>query len=281
LTTTIAVLGPGKLGLSFVRHATDLGLSVRLAGRNVDHVQTQLCAAMTRWRDGNSEIDQQKQITICHSWESAIEGADTILEALPEDLAIKTEAWKRLYRRAQTDTLMLTGSSGLEVRRIREGAKMPPILMGFHMFVPVHRMRIVELVCEPDTPLELRERASGLGTQLGLRVLPIKDNPGYAASRMALAQGLEAMRLLERGIASADDLDALMVMGYGHPVGPLELSDRVGLDLRLAIANQLYETTGDPQFEAPMGLKELVAKGHCGRSTGAGFFLWDSEGRRQ
>src|SRR5690348_1795705 len=98
---------------------------------------------------------------------------------------------------------------------------------------------------------------------------------------MGLAQGLEAMRLLEAGVATAEDLDALMVHGYGHPVGPLELSDRIGLDLRLAIAERLFSDTRDPRFEPPSILRAKVEEGHLGRKTGQGFFAWESDAKRR
>ena len=153
-------------------------------------------------------------------------------------------------------------------------------LLGFHLFVPVHRMRVVELAREAGTPDHLLARAAALSMALGLRLVPVQDQPGLAAARMALAQGLEAMRLLEQGVATAADLDALMVLGYGHPVGPLELSDRIGLDLRLAIAEQLHRDSQDPRFEVPAILRALVQQGHTGRKAGQGFHRWDAEGIR-
>jgi 3-hydroxybutyryl-CoA dehydrogenase len=141
-------------------------------------------------------------------------------------------------------------------------------------------MSVVELVHEKDTPPELLERASMLGSILHKRVVPVLDQPGYAASRMALAQGLEAMRIFEQGCATAEDIDALMVLGYGHPCGPLELSDRVGLDLRLAIAEQLHAETGDPHFEPPDILRHKVQCGELGLATGRGFHRWNDRGER-
>jgi 3-hydroxybutyryl-CoA dehydrogenase len=123
-------------------------------------------------------------------------------------------------------------------------------------------------------------RAQALAEALGKRAVRVRDQPGFAAARMALAQGLEAMRLVEAGVATAEDLDALMTLGYGHPVGPLELSDRVGLDLRLRITEGIHQATGDPRFRPPDLLREKVARGETGLRAGCGFYRWDGSRRR-
>jgi len=125
------------------------------------------------------------------------------------------------------------------------------------------------------------EAAKRLAAVLPKQIVQVQDQAGFAASRMALAQGLEAMRLLEAGAADRDGLDALMSLGYGHPIGPLELSDRVGLDLRLAIAERLHAGSGQSAFEPPRILRELVATGRTGRAVGHGFYEWDAEGRKR
>jgi len=292
LTATFAILGPGTLGLSFARHAAEQGFRVRIAGKNREHAEARLDQARSRWRGAQvactpDPIDPGAPspswidgITACRDIEEALAGADVLLEALPEDLATKTTAWRRLDGLTPPAVLRLTGTSSLSIRAIREGAGMAIGLLGFHLFVPVRRMRVVELAREAGTSDQLLARAADLSRALALRLIPIRDQPGLAASRMALAQGLEAMRLLEEGVATATDLDALMVLGYGHPVGPLELSDRIGLDLRLAIAEQLHRDTQDPRFEVPAILRTLVQLGHTGRTAGQGFHDWDSEGIR-
>ena len=151
--------------------------------------------------------------------------------------------------------------------------------MAFHLFLPVGRMSVVELVAPEPVPPKDRAGAAALASSLGLKLVQVQDGPGYAAARMGLAQGLEAMRLLEAGAATAEDLDALMVLGYGHPVGPLELSDRIGLDLRLAIADRLFTETGDARFSPPGILRKKVMAGSHGRKAGRGFYTWDEDGK--
>jgi 3-hydroxybutyryl-CoA dehydrogenase len=207
-----------------------------------------------------------------------LEGADVLVEALPEDLATKAAVWRALGPDLPAGLLCLTATSALPLRAIQEASGLAAPLLGFHPFVPVRRMRVVELASREGTPPEALARARELAARLSLRAVLVKDQPGFAASRMALCQGLEAMRLLEAGVASAEDLDALMVLGYGHPVGPLELSDRVGLDLRLKIALALFEATGERRFEPPAILRDLVARGWTGRRAGRGFHVWPRPG---
>ena len=287
MTISVAILGPGALGLSLARHAAQRGLEVRLVGRGLEHAHRRLLKAQERWGqasapDGSSHPHPwMERIRPCSHVDEALSGCQILLEALPEDLSLKATAWKRLDTLAPPEVLRLTGTSSLSIRTIREAAGMEQWLLGFHLFIPVHRMRVVELAIQAGTPDHLLDRATSLAHTLDLQAVSVHDQPGLAAARMALIQGLEAMRLLEQGAATAADLDSLMVRGYGHPVGPLELSDRIGLDLRLAIAEQLHHATGNPCFEAPGNLRALVHQGNLGRKTGQGFFHWDAEGNRR
>lgn len=268
----LAVLGPGALGRSLARHAASCGLAVRLVGRDTTHA----AAALDRLR---GRVDPSR-VTVHGCEAPAFQGADAVLEALPEDPDLKASVWRMIAPWLPTRTLRLTGSSALPVNLLDQAAALGGRLMAFHLFVPVGRMGVVELVAPGAVPAQDRAGASALAAALNLRLVRVQDGPGYAAARMGLIQGLEAMRLLESGVASAGDLDALMVHGYGHPVGPLELSDRIGLDLRLAIAERLFAETGDARFAPPRVLKEKVAEGALGRKSGLGFFAWDSAGKR-
>jgi len=284
LSVSIAVLGSGILGLSFARHAAERGFIVRLAGRNPAQATENLARAQERWKRGSqgstSDNPWLERIISCVDPREALQDCQVVLEALPEDLELKASLWHDLEDWASPEVLRLTGTSSLFIHSIRQSAGMKNWLVGFHLFVPVHRMRVVEVVSEDLTPMDLRNRVAELGKALDLRVVPVRDQPGFAAARMALAQGLQAMRLLERNVATADDLDALMVHGYGHPVGPLELSDRIGLQLRLAIAEELYRETGEACFAPPAILRNLVQRGHTGQRAGRGFYQWDEEGKR-
>ncbi len=284
---TLAIIGPGALGLSLARWAAERGLRVALAGRDREHAARKAGAIEQRWdraldkgRITSFELEAARgRLHIMEGWERACEGATWVLEALPESIQNKASQWAGMDARLPDSIARLTGTSSIPVAAIRNAAGMKAPLTAFHCFLPMERMPIVEIAAEATAPPEATEKALELASRLGKRVVRAKDQAGFAAARMALAQGLEAMRLLESGTANARDLDALMTGGYGHPVGPLELSDRVGLDLRLAIAQQIHETTGDPAFEPPVILLRLVAEGRLGLKTGAGFHEWQEQGR--
>jgi 3-hydroxybutyryl-CoA dehydrogenase len=143
-----------------------------------------------------------------------------------------------------------------------------------HFFNPVHLMKLVEVVVHPAVDAPVTERVIGLARAMGKDPIVVQDSPGFASSRLGIALGLEAMRMLESGVASAEDIDKAMALGYNHPMGPLRLTDLVGLDVRLAIAEYLLGALGSPVFAAPPILRRLVAEGKLGKKTGQGFYTW-------
>ncbi|WP_243321884.1 3-hydroxyacyl-CoA dehydrogenase family protein [Geothrix sp. SG200] len=288
MTGCLAILGPGALGLSAAQWAAECGLDVRLLGRDLAHARHGLEEVERRWKLAlergtlSPEVHGQARtrIQVASFGPKAMEDVSIFLEALPEDPAVKAPALAEAARWGAANLLMLSGTSALPIAGLAEAAQIPGRLLGFHLFLPVPRMAVVEVTVPPGTTPDLLARAQTLGLVLRKRVVVVRDQPGFAAARMALAQGLEAIRLLDAGVASADDLDALMTLGYGHPTGPLELSDRVGLDLRLRIAEGLFQGSGDARFEPPALLRQLVARGETGRKAGKGFYIWDPDGRR-
>jgi 3-hydroxybutyryl-CoA dehydrogenase len=152
--------------------------------------------------------------------------------------------------------------------------KQPGRLIGMHFFNPVHVMKLVEVVTHAGAAAGAAERAVEFARRLGKEPIVVRDSPGFASSRLGVVLGLEAMRMLEQGVASAEDIDKAMELGYNHPMGPLKLTDQVGLDVRLAIAEYLHATLGKPHYEPPKILREKVKKGELGRKTGKGFYTW-------
>lgn len=283
----LAILGPGVLGLSAAQWAAEQGLEVRLLGRDADHAARGLAEIERRWKASvqKGRLSAQDHLQALARIEArgfdahALTGVVIFLEAVPEDAEIKRQVLSAAARWAPTDMLMLSGTSALPIGGLAENSGLAGRLLGFHLFVPVPRMAVVELGVPMHTPEGLVSRAQALAEALGKRAVRVRDQPGFAAARMALAQGLEAMRLVEAGVATAEDLDALMTLGYGHPVGPLELSDRVGLDLRLRITEGIHQATGDPRFRPPDLLREKVARGETGLRAGCGFYRWDGSRR--
>jgi len=285
----LAILGPGTLGLAAAAWAAERGIHARLAGRDSAHAEEGLARIHARWRRRverirlaeAARVEAAHHLRACSSVDEALDGAGAVLEALPEHLEAKRAAWGRIHAAAGPAVLLLTGTSSLSLASLRQGIAAPGRILGFHLFLPLEHMRALELVSEPGTDPRWVAAAEALGQELGRTVFRIQDGSGFAASRMALAQGLEAIRLLEAGVASAETLDGLMVHGYGHPMGPLELSDRIGLDLRLDICRGLHAATSDPRFAPPGLLVSLVQDGALGRKAGRGFHRWDDRGNRR
>jgi len=283
---TLVVAGPGAYGRSVAAWAARCGLYVRLLGRNAEHAEAGVARIRADWEraverdrlEAGERQDASLRLTPADSLESAVDGAQVLLECLPEDLKEKVAFWGRL---ADWPGHGFSGSSSIPMAALGSTARLPHPPVGFHGFVPMDRMGIVEVAApEHARPADL-QAAEALGSVLRKRVARVRDQAGFAASRMALAQGLEAMRLLESGVASRNDLDALMTSGYGHPAGPLELSDRIGLDLRLAIAERIHAEGGHSAFEPPAILRRLVAEGRTGRAAGQGFYHWDEQGAKR
>lgn len=286
MTEAIGILGPGALGCSAAQWAAQCGLETRLLGRDLAHAEGGLLDIHRRWDravakgalslEGRAAARSRLQ---AHPLSRAsVAPLTTLLEALPEEAGTKAALLEQAAHWGGPDLLLLSGTSAIPISELAERAGLQGRLVGFHLFVPVPRMAVVEMAVAPGTDSRWVDRARSLGTALRKRVVQVRDQPGFAAARMALAQGLEAMRLLEEGAATAEDLDALMTLGYGHPVGPLELSDRVGLDLRLRIADRLAQA-GLSRFDAPALLRQRSAEGATGLRSGRGFFRWQAGAR--
>lgn len=207
----------------------------------------------------------------------AVTDADVVIEAVIEDLEVKQRLFSEIESSAPDDALLASNTSSLSIARIAEGLRQPRRLVGMHFFNPVHAMKLVEVVTHGGgDDRAAPERAVEFARLLGKEPIVVRDSPGFASSRLGVVLGLEAMRMLEQGVASAEDIDKAMELGYNHPMGPLKLTDLVGLDVRLAIAEYLHATLGGAQYEPPRILREKVKKGELGRKTGKGFYTWSA-----
>ena len=201
--------------------------------------------------------------------------SDLVIEAVPEELDLKLETFRRLDAAASDGTILATNTSSLSVSRIAEATKRPGLVVGMHFFNPVPAMPLVEIVRGSTTSPGVIEAVRATAVRMGKETIVVRDSPGFATSRLGVALGLEAMRMLEEGVASAADIDRAMELGYGHPMGPLRLTDLVGLDVRLAIAEHLSRELGGERFRPPDILRRMVAEGKLGKKTGEGFYRWD------
>jgi 3-hydroxybutyryl-CoA dehydrogenase len=202
-------------------------------------------------------------------------GADLFVEAVPERMELKRETLREVERVAAREFIFATNTSSLSITEIARGARDPAGVVGMHFFNPVHIMRLVEIVVGERTSGETVESVRAVARRLRKEPITVRDVPGFASSRLGVALGLEAMRMLEQGVASAKDIDTAMELGYNHPMGPLRLTDLVGLDVRLAIAEYLHAALGSESFRPPDILRRMVAEGRLGRKAGRGFYEWE------
>ncbi len=200
-------------------------------------------------------------------------GVAFVIEAVPEITALKQEIFSGLELLYSPSTVFASNTSSLSITEIASALEHQDRFVGMHFFNPVPASALVEIVVGEDTSSETVDQVSELGQAMGLTPIVVQDSPGFASSRLGLTLGLEAIRMVESGVASAEDIDAAMALGYKHPIGPLKLTDLVGLDVRLAIAEHLSSTLGD-RFEPPALMREMVAAGKLGKKTGEGFYVW-------
>jgi 3-hydroxybutyryl-CoA dehydrogenase len=201
--------------------------------------------------------------------------ADLVIEAVPEKLDLKQSIFRQIAELVPSQTMLATNTSSLPVSAIANVVPSPGRFIGMHFFNPVPAMKLIELVRGAATDETTVNTARDFAESLGKTPIVVHDSPGFATSRLGVVLGLEAIRMLEQGVASAEDIDRAMELGYNHPVGPLKLTDLVGLDIRLAIADYLHGTFGQDTYAAPALLRQMVADGKLGKKSGEGFYSWD------
>ncbi len=209
----------------------------------------------------------------------AVAGADLVVEAVPERMDLKIATFRAIDAAAPEGALLGTNTSSLSVTEIAGAVRDPSRVVGLHFFNPVPVMELLEVVRGMRTGDAAVERARALAGRIGKTAIVVRDFPGFATSRLGVALGAEAIRMLESGVASAEDIDRAMELGYRHPMGPLKLTDLVGLDVRLAILEHLHREVGE-QFRPPALLRQMVRAGKLGKKSGEGFYTWPDEPAR-
>jgi len=201
--------------------------------------------------------------------------ADLFIEAIPERMEWKKELFQKVDALLPDNALLGSNTSSLSITEIASATQRPDAVVGLHFFNPVHIMKLLEIVRGAHTSDETVARARAFGELIGKTCVVVDDAPGFATSRLGITLGNEAMRMVEEGVASPADIDTAMKLGYGHPMGPLALSDLVGLDVRLHITTALFDEIGTDGFRPPRILRKLVRAGAIGKKSGAGFYLWE------
>ena len=278
----IAVIGAGTMGHGIAQVAAMAGYETRLTDANTDaltgawdRIQANLAGAVSRGKLTPAQADAAvANLTPAADLEMALRDADLVIEAIVEDLAVKQALFHRLDAIVPDAAILATNTSSLSIGRIADSTKRPARVVGMHFFNPAHIMKLVEIVTHAGADHSCVANARAAAEQMGKTTILVRDTPGFASSRLGVALGLEAMRMLEDGVASAADIDTAMELGYGHPIGPLRLTDLVGLDVRLSIAEYLHRELRDEKFAPPRILRDKVERGELGKKTGKGFYEW-------
>ena len=254
------------------RCSSTTSLSAAHAGKA--KIQANLEVGVSKGKVTAADRDAALARITCVETLPSLAACQLVIEAIPEKLALKQDLFKTLCALCAPDAILASNTSSLSLTEIAAAATNPQRVVGLHFFNPVHLMKLLEVVRAFQTSDETLEAVKGFGAAIKKELIVVKDSPGFASSRLGVALGLEATRMLEEGVASAADIDRAMKLGYGHPMGPLELGDLVGLDVRLAIAEYLYAETGSPTFRPPQLLKKMVRAGKLGKKSGEGFYTY-------
>jgi len=275
----VGVVGGGVMGRGIAYAFLVKGVRLQLADvdlpsaqRSAELIHELLNEAVSKGKlDSEVAEEAWRILEVKDSPASFDAGADLLIEAVPEQEEMKKSVLSTMEER---DPLLLaSNTSAIRITALASALKRPEQFLGMHFFNPVWAMPLVEVVVSPETSYAARQRAVDLVGLLGKEAIVVRDSPGFATSRLGIALGLEAIRMVEENVAEPADIDRAMELGYRHPMGPLRLGDLVGLDVRLDIARTLAKELG-PRFEPPQLLIDMVAKGKLGKKTGEGFYRW-------
>jgi 3-hydroxybutyryl-CoA dehydrogenase len=254
-------------------------VSQEAVDRGLARIRANLDKGIDRGKVTPAERDQTlKRLTGSVPAGDALGGADLVVEAVPELPDLKRQVLTRAGREAPPTAIIATNTSSLPVTSLASAVPEAGRVLGLHFFNPPHLMRLVEIIVGRETRDEIVQVARVWVERLGKVGIVVKDSPGFATSRLGLVIGLEAMRMVESGVASAEDIDRAMELGYNHPMGPLMLSDLVGLDVRLGISEALARELDPVRFRPPEILRRMVAEGRLGKKSGEGFYRWTEKG---
>ncbi|MDN6490508.1 MAG: 3-hydroxyacyl-CoA dehydrogenase family protein [Yaniella sp.] len=235
-----------------------------------ERVLRDVTGSVERGKVSGTTAEYEAKLTVTTD-QAAFAETGLVIEAVPEDFDLKVASLQSVERHLADDAYLATNTSSMSVDGLAEQLKRPQNFCGLHFFNPVPASKLVEVVIGNQTSDELKALTAQWTEAIGKTPVTVNDAPGFASSRLGLALGLEAIRMVEEGVASAEDIDNAMVLGYKHPIGPLALTDIVGIDVRLNIAEYL-ETKLGARFSPPQLMRDMVARGDLGRKSGKGFY---------
>ncbi|MER7182081.1 3-hydroxyacyl-CoA dehydrogenase family protein [Streptomyces hyaluromycini] len=277
---TVAVIGGGRMGAGIAQSFATAGSAVTVvesgaeaAAAALERIGGSLRRAAERGHLAEAAEQVAGRVTVVPAVAALPPEAELVVEAVPEDAALKARLLKAAEEAVGDTAVLATNTSSLSVTDLAAVLRRPERFVGMHFFNPVPASALVEIVVAPGSAPHTVEAALEWTRALGKQDVVVKDSPGFASSRLGLALGLEAIRMVEEGVAGPEAIDDAMRLGYKHPMGPLRLTDLVGLDVRLAIAEYLHTTLGD-RFAPPQLLRDKVARGELGHKTGQGFYTW-------
>ena len=279
---TIGVLGAGAMGHGIAQVAAAVGFDVQLRDINdaalakgKQAIERNLAKGIERGKLTEQDRDQTLARISTTTELADLVAAGLIIEAAPENLSLKQELLRECEAVTGADCIWATNTSSLSITEIARAAERPQKVVGMHFFNPVHIMKLIEIVVGDRTGEQTTEVVRQIAVRMKKEPIIVRDFPGFASSRLGVTLGLEAMRMVEQGVASARDIDTAMELGYNHPMGPLRLTDLVGLDVRLSIAEYLHSKLGSETFRPPDILRRMVSEGRLGKKTGKGFYDWN------
>ncbi len=278
----VAVLGAGTMGHGIAQVVAMAGYGVTLYDIDMVSVETGLQRIRKNLEKGvqlGKVADAIREtalgaLSTSTDVTEAVDGVDLVIEAAPESMDLKKRIFGEVESAVTPEAILATNTSSLSIGDIASTLAHPERFLGLHFFNPVHVMQLVEVVHGPATDPAVLDVALQFVRRIEREPIVVKDSPGFASSRLGVVLGLEAMRMVEEGVASPEDIDRAMELGYRHPMGPLKLTDLVGLDVRLGIARYLHATLGSDAFRPPEILERMVDEGHTGKKAGRGFYDW-------
>ena len=277
---TIAVVGAGTMGRGIAYaalaggfHTVLTDVSQQALAKAQSYIRETLQGARERGKWQGDPEEALARLTLTPRLEDAA-AAELAIEAAPEDIRLKVDIFSRLDRTVSAQTILASNTSSLSLTEMSAALSHPVRFLGMHFFNPVPKMKLIELVFTPETSEETLATAEVVVRQMGKETIRVKDSPGFATSRINALIGNEAFRMLEEGVASAEDIDKAVKLGLNHPMGPFEMVDLVGLDVRLAILDYLHRTLGE-RYQPTRHHRELVEAGRLGRKVGRGVYDYE------
>jgi 3-hydroxybutyryl-CoA dehydrogenase len=282
------VLGAGTMGHGIAQVAAAAGYTVIMRdaspealARGVQSIERNLTKAIQLGKISEPDRDEILQRIQGATRLEEISDADLVIEAAPENLELKQSLLREAEALVDRGCIFATNTSSLSIAEVAAVSSRPENVVGMHFFNPVHIMRLVEIVNGEQTGGAATATVREVATRMKKEPIIVRDVPGFASSRLGVTLGLEAMRMVEQGVASAQDIDTAMELGYNHPMGPLRLTDLVGLDVRLNIAEYLHGKLGSETFRPPDILRRMVKEGKLGKKSGEGFYKWNEQEKGQ